>query len=201
MATSAIETAKQENGSKHFFQSMIEKNKEPSDGDMKKIYGGYNDEWKSTYKKQTVALKKFLGSSKGYEYSRDKGIMPFIEDIAKKRCGVSVKDRWDPMDIVLVKKNMMNTIKGTIEEITNIDGMSKEANLMLLNSYMRETLKDKVLIGISLKAITKNKTKASAELANMNDDKSTRIHIKLKPNSIKCTLTLGTKKNFLFDTG
>ena len=194
MATSAIETAKQENGSKHFFQSMIEKNKEPSDGDMKKIYGGYNDEWKSTYKKQTVALKKFLGSSKGYEYSRDKGIMPFIEDIAKKRCGVSVKDRWDPMDIVLVKKNMMNTIKGTIEEITNIDGMSKEANLMLLNSYMRETLKDKVLIGISLKAITKNKKTASAELANMNDDKSTRIHIKLKPNSIKCTLTLGKKK-------
>ena len=41
------------------------------------------------------------------------------------------------MDIVLVKKNMMNTIKGTIEEITNIDGMSKEANLMLLNSYMK----------------------------------------------------------------
>ena len=201
MATSAVETAKQENGSKHFFQSIIEKNKEPSDSDMKKIYDGYNDEWKSTYKKQTVALKKFLGSSRGYEYSRDKGIMPFIEDIAKRRCGVSVKDRWDPMDIVLVKKNMMSVIKGTIEELTNIDGMSKEANLMLLNSYMRETLRSKLLIGVSLKAITKNKQTASVELANMNDDKSTRIHIKLKPNSIKCTLTLGKKKNFLFDTG
>ena len=107
MATNAAETAKQENGSKFFFQSVIEKNKEPSDKDMLKIYDGYNLEWKTIYRKQTVALKNFLGTKKGYEYSRDTGIMPYIEDIAKKRCGVSVKDRWDPMDVVLVKKNMM----------------------------------------------------------------------------------------------
>ena len=201
MATSAIETAKQENGSKHFFQSMIEKNKEPSDGDMKKIYGGYNDEWKSTYKKQTVALKKFLGSSKGYEYSRDKGIMPFIENIAKTDCGVSVKDRWDPMDIVMVKKDMKKTVEGTIKELTNMKGMTKDANLLILNAYMREALKDKILIGISLKAIKSNKSKASMELANMRGDKSTRINIEPIDGSIKCTLTLGKKANYLFDTG
>ena len=71
------------------------------------------------------------------------GIMPYIEDIAKKQCGVSVKDRWNPMDIVMVKKNMKKTVEGTIKELTNIDGMTKEAKLALLNAYMKETLKEK----------------------------------------------------------
>ena len=132
MATSAIETAKQENGSKVFFESVIEKGREPSDKEMLKIYDGYNSEWKETYRKQTNALKKFLGSNKGYEYSRDTGIMPYIEDLAKKTGGVSVKDRWNPMDIVLVKKNQKKVIMGTLRELTNIDGISKEANLSLL---------------------------------------------------------------------
>ena len=201
MATSATETAKQENGSRVFFESVIEKGKEPTDKEMLKVYDGYNLEWKETYRKQTAALKKYLGSNKGYEYSRDSGIMPFIEGIAKSNCGVSVKDRWDPMDIVLVKKSMKRVVEGTIKELTNIDGISKEANLSLLNAYMKETLEDKILIGVSLKAISKTKKTANAELANMGGDKTARVDIDLVPNSIKCTLTLGKKKEFLFDTG
>ena len=129
MATNAIETAKQENGSRVFFESVIETGKEPSDKEMYKIYDGYGPDWKETYRKQVAALKKFLGSNRGYEYSRDSGIMPFLEDIAKKEGGVSVKDRWNPMDIVMVKKNMRRVVEGTIKELTNIDGMSKEAKL------------------------------------------------------------------------
>jgi len=201
MATSATETAKQENGSRVFFESVIEKGKEPSDKDMLKVYDRYNLEWKETYRKQTAALKKYLGSNKGYEYSRDSGIMPFIEGIAKSNCGVSVKDRWNPMDIVLVKKSMKRVVEGTIKELTNIDGISKEANLSLLNAYMKETLEDKIIIGVSLKAISKTKKTANAELANMGGDKTARVDIDLVPNSIKCTLTLGKKKDFLFDTG
>ena len=201
MATSATETAKQENGSRVFFESVIEKNKIPSEKDMKKVYDGYNESWEETYQKQTAALKKFLGSKKGYEYSRDKGIMPYIEGIAKKECGVSVKDRWNPMDIVMVKKSMKRVVEGTIRELTNIDGMNKPANLILLNAYMREALEDKVLIGISLKAIKANKTTASIELANMQGDKSARININPIDGSVKCTLTLGKKANYLFDTG
>ena len=45
MATNARETAKQENGSRVFFESVIEKNKEPSDRDMFKIYDGYGPDW------------------------------------------------------------------------------------------------------------------------------------------------------------
>jgi len=201
MATSATETAKQENGSRVFFESVIETGKEPSDAVMLKVYDGYNFEWKETYRKQVEALKKFLGSNKGYEYSRDSGIMPYIEGIAKKDCGVSVKDRWNPMDIVMVKKNMKKTVEGTIKELTTIDGISKQANLSLLNTYMKEALEDKILIGISLKAISKNKKVASVELANMGGDKTARVDIDLIVGSLKCTLTLGKKQNYLFDTG
>ena len=201
MATSAIETTKQENGSRVFLESVIEKGKEPSDEEMLKVYDGYDDEWKETYRKQVKAVKGYIGSRKGYFYSRDKGIMPYIENIAKKKAGVSVKDRWDPMDIVMVKKSLKNVVEGTIKELTNIDGMTKEANLVLLNAYMREALRDKVLIGISLKAIKATKKVASVELANMKGDKSARIEINPIKGSVKCILTLGKKSNYLFDTG
>ena len=201
MATNAQETAKQENGSRVFFESVIEKGKEPSAKEMLKIYDGYSIEWKITYQKQVDAVKSYIGKQKGYEYSRDRGIMPFIENIAKTDCGVSVKDRWDPMDIVMVKKSMRKTVEGTIRELTNMEGMTKESNLLILNAYMREALRDKILIGISLKAIKTNKRKANVELANMRDDKSSRIDIEPIDGSLKCTLTLGKKANYLFDTG
>ena len=200
MATSAVETAKQENGSRVFMESVIENNKKPSFNEMKKVYDGYDFDWEDIYEKQTKALQKFLGIRKGYIYSRDEGIMPMIENIAKEECGVSVKDRWNPMDIVLVKKNMKKVVEGTIKELTNIDGMSKDAKLELLNAYMRETLNDKVLIGVSLKAIKESKKVATQELANMAKG-SARTTIEYDPGSLKCTLTLGKKQNFLFDTG
>ena len=198
MATNAKETAKQENGSRVFFESVIEKNREPSDAEMRKIYDGYGPEWRETYRKQTAALKKFLGSNKGFEYSRDKGIMPYIEDIAKKECGVSVKDRWNPMDIVLVKKNSKRVVEGTIKEITNIDGMSKEAKLTLLNAYMREALNSKILIGVSLKAIAAKKKIANAEVANAGKTTGQPVRVDVVPNSLKCTLTLGKEKTVSF---
>lgn len=200
MATNAKETAKQENGSRVFFEHVIEKGKEPTDKLMLGVYDGYSPEWRNTYRKQTEALKKYLGSNRGYEYSRDSGVMPYIENIAKVKCGVSVKDRWNPMDIVLVKRNKKKIVEGTIKEITNIDGMSKEAKLNLLNSYMRETLKEKVLVGVSLKAISKTKRTANAEVANAGG-KSVPIKVDMVKGSLKCTLTLGRKKPFLFDTG
>lgn len=200
MATDARETAKQENGSRVFFEHVIEKGKEPTDKMMLSIYDGYSPEWRDTYRKQTEALKKYLGANKGYEYSRDSGIMPYIENIAKKECGVSVKDRWNPMDIVLVKKSEKKVVEGTIKELTNIDGMSKDAKLGLLNAYMRETLNEKVLIGVSLKAIAKNKKTASSEVANAGG-KSIPTEVDMVKGSLKCTLTLGKKKPFLFDTG
>ena len=201
MATSAIETAKQENGSRVFFESVIEKRKIPPAKEMLRVYPGYDQSWEATYQKQTAALQGFLRNQKGYVYSRDKGIMPFIENIAKTQCGVSVKDRWNPMDIVLVKKNMQNVVEGTIKELTNIKGMSKDAKLEILNAYMREALMSRVLVGVSLKAIAEKKKSASVELANMAGKGNARTTINYLPGSLKCDLTLGRKKDYLFDTG
>ena len=71
MATSAVETAKQENGSKVFMESVIENNQEPSSYEMRQVYDGFDPSWRVIYEKQTTALKKFLGIRKGYIYSRD----------------------------------------------------------------------------------------------------------------------------------
>ncbi len=193
MATSATETAKQENGSRIFLESVIENGVEPSATEMFKVYDGYNAEWKETYRKQVAAIKSYIKGQKGYEYSRDEGTMPFIENIAKEHCGVSVKDRWNPMDIIMIKKNKKEIIEGTIRELTNIDGMNKPSNLTILNAYMRELLEDKILIGISLKAIKANKKTATVELANMKSDISTRFKIMPIEDSLKLNLTLGKK--------
>jgi hypothetical protein len=42
---------------------------------------------------------------------------------------------------------------------------------------MKETLQEKILIGISLKAISKNKKTANKELANMGSSAGARAHI------------------------
>mgnify|MGYP005682968597 FL=1 len=105
------------------------------------------------------------------------------------------------MDIVLVKKSMKKVVEGTVREITNIDGMSKEAKLTVLNAYMREALKDKILIGVSLKAIDMKKKTANADLSNAGQKKGQPVMVDMKPRSLKCTMTLGKKRPFLFDTG
>ena len=56
MATNAQETANQENGSRVFFESVIEKGVEPSDKDMMKIYNNYSLECKLTYRNQVPAV-------------------------------------------------------------------------------------------------------------------------------------------------
>ena len=71
-----------------------------------KVYDGYNSDWKETYRKQVAAVKEYIGIRRGYDYSRDSGTMPFIENIAKTDCGVSVKDRWNPMDIIMVNMDL-----------------------------------------------------------------------------------------------
>lgn len=201
MASDAKETAKQENGSKVYFEAYIESGERDFNKLSKlvsKVYPNVSNEWMKSFDKQAEALKTYLRSSKGYNYSRDEGFMPFIEDIAKKKCGVSVKDRWNPADIYMIKKTKENEVKKKLLEITSSD--DKNINLVSLNSYMRELMNDKIMIPISLKAIATKTTKAKAELANMGTKGSSHI-FKLKKNSIKCNLSIGNKNAYEFDTG
>ena len=100
----AAETAKQENATRFVCEHFIEKNKMPAAADIAKIYPDYDDQWHETFNMQASALKKWLKSQRGYLYSRDDGIMPFLENIAITKCGVATKDSWNPADIWLIKK-------------------------------------------------------------------------------------------------
>lgn len=160
MASDAIETSQQETASAYTFKRYIENNRLPTLAEVKKIYPKVNAKWMQTFEEQAKVLKSYLGSNKGYNYSRNKGIMPFLENVAKTHCGVeggdrifATKDTWNPMDIVMVKRSDESAIKKLITEIMNIDGLTQKGKLGLLNSIMYEALKSKQMIPISLKKI------------------------------------------------
>jgi hypothetical protein len=202
MAGNAIETAKQENGSKVYFRKYIESSKAPSESELfsevVKVYPdlakntALREVWLSTYKKQATALKLYLGNNKGYNYSRDEsnGFMSFIEDIAKSRCGVKTKDNWDPADIYMVKSNKERVIRNKIDSITKSE--DEMANIYSLNAYMRELIQSKDLLPVSLKAISKTKQKADLELSNMGKaGKQKQIEFALN-GPLKCYANFGT---------
>ena len=195
MAT-AKDTKMQENGSRVFFEQLIEKNKEASVNFIEdKAYPNMPAIWYQYYRLQGKALKKYLGNQRGYLYSRDEGIMPFLEKAAKDM-GVSTKDKWNPMDIVMVKKSNESKIMKSVEKIL-AENIEKEAKLEKLNELMKEKLVDKTMIPISLKGLTKNAKEARIEEANLGNKKS--VKFKLKPNSLYCDLDM--VKPPLFDTG
>ena len=195
MAT-AKDTKMQENGSRVFFEQLIEKNKEASVNFIEdKAYPNMPAIWYQYYQLQGKALKKYLGNQRGYLYSRDEGIMPFLEKAAKDM-GVSTKDKWNPMDIVMVKKSNESKIMKSVEKIL-AEKIDKEAKLEKLNELMKEKLVDKTMIPISLKGLTKNAKEARIEEANLGNKKS--VKFKLKPNSLYCDLDM--VKPPLFDTG
>lgn len=204
MAGNAIETAKQENGSRVYFEAVIEKNLNP-DSDSAKllnivraVYPEVGSEWMSSYSKQVKALKGYIRQSKGYEYSRDSGFMPFIEGIAKNKCGVTVKDRWNPADIYMVKKTKKKEIEDEIVSLTS--NPNKDSNLIALNEYMKSLIKNLDMLPISLKAIKKTTPTASVEEANMGGA-SKNLKFTVVPGSVKCILDFGHKTDGEFDTG
>jgi len=199
----AGDTSKQENGSRVYFEKYIESTKVPTEAELLKVVvevwpeltknAKVSLEWMQTYKKQAEALKKYLGPSKGYSYSRDErnGFMFYIESIAKSRCGVKTKDNWDPADIYMVKKTKESAIKRKIDSITK--NTEEMANLYSLNSYMRELIESKDLVPVSLKAITKSKSIASIELSNMGKGKTKTLKFEVV-GPLKCYFNFGTNK-------
>ena len=192
----ARDTKKQENGSLVFFEQLIEKGKEPTIAFVEKnAYPDMPAIWYYYYQLQGKALKQYLGNQKDYAYSRDDGIMPILETAAKNM-GVSTKDNWNPMDIVMVKKKQQTKIISQVQEIDK-SGDEKTAKLERLNLLMQELLVNKTLLPISLKGLTKTSKQAKIEEANLGKKK--QIEFKLKANSLNCDLDM--EKPPLFDTG
>lgn len=197
MASDAKETKKQENGSLMVFESLIEKNKIPTPDEIKKkVYPDMPEKWHSTFELQAKALKKYLKGQKSYNYSRDTGIMPFIEKLASRKMGVSIKDRWNPMDIVIVKRTKESEIMKEMIAISK-ENIDTKARLLKLNAYMKLLLGDKSLLGISLKEVKQGVNAAIVEESNVK--KSAGAKFKMKNNSLKCNLDMDD--DGIFKTG
>jgi hypothetical protein len=82
----AADTAMQENATRFVCEQFIDGRGMPTGDLIAKIYPKYDDAWHTTFEMQASSLKKWLGSNRGYEYSRDKGIMPYLEGIAINKC-------------------------------------------------------------------------------------------------------------------
>lgn len=188
----AEETAKQENATRFVCEQYIDGSGMPSGDKIAEIYPNYDDAWHATFEMQAKALKGWLKSDRGYEYSRDSGIMPYIEGIAKNKCGVATKDSWNPADIYIVKKSKTAEIKAEIKRIGDLPGIPKEQKLDMLNEYMRKKFISKELVGISLKKLGR-----TAKLEETNVSKlQTLKDITIINDSIRLELDLNDKGEF-----
>jgi len=212
MASNAIETAKQENCSRLFFQYYIEKNIELSIEQLAKIYSKIDIKWYNSFRGQAFAMKNFLmkGATglpgkrpyvKGFVYSRDDGIMPFLVGISSKYCGISSKDSWNTMDIVMVLANKEKQIRDEINK--SCTSSNKDTNLQSLNDLMRKYFVDGILYGISLKDIPVKMKVANLEISNLktNAKKSKDLsYIEYIKGSLRCNLEI-SDGSVMFDTG
>ena len=142
---------------------------------QKKIFEQYpakyqpNLEWLDTFWKQQdtflnakIAGKKIGTNTHYQEYDRDNpnGFMDFISDLVRKEFGIGQKDTWNPADIWVVEN------KKQVRE--HLIAAAQSVDINRLNSTLRAMLKDKSVIGVSLKKITKGKP-ARWEVVNLTN--------------------------------
>lgn len=206
MALDGIETKKQENSSRMYLQYYLERGVKLTQAQIKTIYPNVNAAWMNTFEAQALGMAKFLTNKlykKGFCYSRDDGIMPFIvKDIANMRCGVQNKDSWNTMDIVMVLSAKQSEIRKNLCAITS--GEDKAANLTNLNCYMIECFNKGILYGISLKAIRPKTKIALTEVTNLTKGVTGGIgKFVYTEGSFKCDLGYGQIPRYsdLFNTG
>ena len=102
VGTDAVETAMQENCTRLYCESYMKNRKFPKQSEVLEIYPGVSELWTKTFENQAKSIISWIGK-KGYVFSRNDGIMEYLEDIANKKCGVRTKDSWNPADIYAVK--------------------------------------------------------------------------------------------------
>lgn len=170
-----IPTKVQESGSLWIMKKVLNENRRylsPDDikndkdyNELKKIFKGHLDKtgdvpetWIENYYKQQEAMLKKFSSSKftEFKYSGTSGSFhDFIKDIYKQY-KKGRYENWNPADIWIVSGNS-NEIKSEIEQ--SVSGSIKTQNISRLNSILRKLFKEKKVIGISLKKISRDVAK------------------------------------------
>jgi hypothetical protein len=158
---------------------------------LKKIYPLMDPGWYGAFLKQARALIGYLGHREGtkdntWAYAWYDGP---TEEIPKsdqtdlingvwdsftttqQRLFGSKKDSWNTVDVYMVKKNQITKMKQmikTLEDEFQVDDLSPEIYIGVINTFMSNALANKTLIPISLKKVTP--TAAAATLKETNLD-------------------------------
>lgn len=146
--------------------------------DLKSEFPNMDSEWYLGLLKQSKALIKYLGHNEGttdtsWKYARYGGrtrtippgkttdIYDYIWNSFNRKqqqIFTGKKDSWNTTDVYMVKASDESKIKRTIdnlkEEFTD-DTTAPEIFVGTVNAYLSKLLKDKILLGISLKKPTK----------------------------------------------
>ena len=176
----------------------LEKNKYIFDG-LKKIFSGYEDRVKdwtySYYQQQRLFLEKYENSHwSEFEYGNNSFVKFFENHVknlyvtfgssnpnkpAKK---LQKYEQWNPSDIYAAYD--MKAIKTELDELINGKENTKGINLFRLNQYLIKLLKDKRLVGISLKKI-KEEYPPTAEMVLRNMDIESYMDPKIESKQYK----------------
>ena len=135
--------------SMYMFEAIVESNKKLSEDDIIKKIGTKKNLYQSLYyesaAKQTVALKKWIGSVKGYHYERQASDKTAdLYKVGRKLSG-KANDNWNPADVWMIKKTF------------DIKKLIAAKSIEELNNGIAAAFKKKELIPISLKQVTDDK--------------------------------------------
>lgn len=110
--------------------------------------------WLTAFQAQANALVEYMRghNTKGYSFFRDDRFTEELYAHAKKLAGFNKKDAWNPADVWIVDNPNLR-----IKELLNTTSIGE------LNDVLREGLKNKNIIPISLK-----KTKSTASVQELN---------------------------------
>ena len=159
--------------------------------DLKKEFPNMDKEWYEGLLKQARALVKYLSHSEGTEdtswkYARyggktktlpsnkDTDIYDYIWNSFNKnqqKIFTGKKDSWNTTDVYMVKASDELKIKKVVDSLQKefSDGTTApEVYVGTVNAYLSKLLKDKKLIGISLKKPTKAEPESHVYETNLN---------------------------------
>jgi hypothetical protein len=159
--------------------------------DLKTEFPNMDSEWYLGLLKQAKALIKYLGHNQGskdssWSYARYGGKTKTIPatkttDIydyiwssfnrSQQQIFTSKKDSWNTTDVYMVKSSEEKTIKDMIDLLKNefSDGTTApEVFVGTVNAYLSKLLKEKTLIGISLKKPTRAEPESHVYETNLD---------------------------------
>jgi len=158
---------------------------------LRKIYPLMDPTWYGAFLKQARALIGYLGHREGskdssWAYAWYDGpteeiprsdqtdLINHVWDSftsTQQRLFGSQKDSWNTVDVYMVKKNQITKMKQmikTMEDEFQVDDLSPEIYIGVINTFMSNALASKLLIPISLKKVTPAAASASLKETNLD---------------------------------